>query len=124
MTTIKVHFEDKQGNTNEVITSINGTPEEISRYYLDKWFNFPDYEDKNGFHVGEIVTDREGQTSCILMIFKNGEVRTDNNGIGNISKLKKLKSKTKIIRYLQELHKIDMELIKINHEKELKEVQK
>ena len=21
---------------------------EISRYYLDKWFNFPDYEDKNG----------------------------------------------------------------------------
>lgn len=48
MTTIKVHFEDKQGNTNEVITSINGTPDEISRYYLDKWFNFPDYECRNG----------------------------------------------------------------------------
>lgn len=48
MTAIKVHFEDKQGNTNEVVTSINGTPEEISLYYLDKWFNFPDYEDKNG----------------------------------------------------------------------------
>jgi len=48
MTTIKVHFEDKQGNTNTVTTRINGTPEEISRYYLDKWFNFPDYESKNG----------------------------------------------------------------------------
>lgn len=36
MTTIKVHFEDKQGNTNEVVTGINGTAEEISRYYLDK----------------------------------------------------------------------------------------
>lgn len=48
MTTIKVHFEDKQGNTNEVVTNISGTPEEISRYYLDKWFNFPDYEDNNG----------------------------------------------------------------------------
>lgn len=48
MTTIKVHFEDKQGNTNEVTTNISGTPEEIIRYYLDKWFNFPDYEDKNG----------------------------------------------------------------------------
>ena len=29
MTTIKVHFEDKQGNTNEVVTNISGTPEEI-----------------------------------------------------------------------------------------------
>ena len=48
METIKVHFEDKQGGTNEVVTSINGTPEEIIRYYLDKWFNFPDYENKNG----------------------------------------------------------------------------
>lgn len=27
MTTIKVPFEDKQGGTNEVVTSINGTPE-------------------------------------------------------------------------------------------------
>lgn len=48
MIAIKVYFEDKNGNTNEVVTSINGTPEEISRYYLGKWFNFPDYEDKNG----------------------------------------------------------------------------
>lgn len=48
METIKVPFEDKQGGTNEVVTSINGTPEEIIRYYLDKWFNFPDYENKNG----------------------------------------------------------------------------
>lgn len=48
MTTIKVHFEDKQGNTNEVVTNISGTPEEISRYYLDKWFNFPDYQTENG----------------------------------------------------------------------------
>lgn len=48
MRTIKVPFEDKQGHTNEVTTNISGTPEEISRYYLDKWFNFPDYEDKNG----------------------------------------------------------------------------
>lgn len=51
METIKVHFEDKQGGTNEVVTSINGTPEEISRYYLNKWFNFPDYEDKNEMDV-------------------------------------------------------------------------
>ncbi len=51
MRTIKVHFEDKQGNTNEVVTSINGTPEEISGYYLDKWFNFPDYEYKNGHDI-------------------------------------------------------------------------
>lgn len=44
MTTIKVHFEAKQGNKNEVETNISGTPEDISRFYLDKWFNFPDYE--------------------------------------------------------------------------------
>ena len=97
---------------------------DITQHYFNYCSNAGELRELNGFHVGEIVTDREGQTSCILMIFKNGEVRTDNNGIGNISKLKKLKSKTKIIRYLQELHKIDMVLIKINHEKELKEVQK
>lgn len=51
MTTIKVHFEDKQGNTNTVTTGINGTWEQISGYYLGKWFNFPDYENKNGLDV-------------------------------------------------------------------------
>lgn len=50
-TAIKIHFEDAQGNTNTVTTSINGTPEQISRYYLNNWFNFPDYEDKNGLDV-------------------------------------------------------------------------
>lgn len=51
MRTITVHFRDKEGVTNELTTSINGTPEEISAYYLDKWSNFPDYEDRNGMDV-------------------------------------------------------------------------
>lgn len=51
MHTITAHFEDKQGNTNTVTTSINGTPDEISSYYINKWFNFPDYEDRNGQDV-------------------------------------------------------------------------
>lgn len=47
MTTIKVHFEDKFGRIYTIFTRINGTPEEISRYYLDHWFNFPDYHTEN-----------------------------------------------------------------------------
>lgn len=50
MQSIRVHFEDKNGLKNIVETRANGTPEEISRYYLDKYFNFPDYEDKNGVY--------------------------------------------------------------------------
>lgn len=51
MQAITVHFEDKRGNTNYVTTSINGTPEQISSYYINKWFNFPDYEGRNGQDV-------------------------------------------------------------------------
>jgi hypothetical protein len=51
MQTITVHFEDKQGRTNEVTTSINGTPEEISQHYINKWFNFPDYDGRSGMDI-------------------------------------------------------------------------
>lgn len=48
MQSIRVYFEDKNGIKNIVETQANGTPGQISTYYLDKYFNFPDYEDKNG----------------------------------------------------------------------------
>ena len=95
----------------------------IKQHYFGYYSNTGDLKELNGFHVGEIVTDWNGQTGCILMIFKNGDVRTDSNGIGDISKLKKLKSKFKILSYLNHLHNADNDFMKMNQEKELKELQ-
>lgn len=74
------------------------------------------------FRVGEIITDWEGITGCILMIFKNGEVRTDSSGMGDISKLKKVRSKSKIIGYLKELHNADMYFMHYSHKREIKQI--
>lgn len=56
------------------------------------------------------------------MIFKNGVVRIDSNGIGDISKLKKVRSKSKILDYLKDLHNADMYFIKDEHKRELEQI--
>lgn len=40
MRTIKVHFSDG----NSLVTAINGTRDEIEKYYLGKYFNLGDGE--------------------------------------------------------------------------------
>lgn len=74
------------------------------------------------FHLGEIVTDWEGITGCIIMIFRNGKVRTDSNGIGDISKLKKVRSKSKIMGYLKDLHSADMYFMQDSHRREIEQI--
>lgn len=71
------------------------------------------------FQVGEIITDWVGDTGCILMIFKNGDVRTDSNGMGDISRIKKIRSAKKIAAYLKDLHRADISFMRCIHDQEL-----
>lgn len=45
MKLIKVYFEGKNGEKDSITTRINGTPEEISAYYLNNWFNLGTVDD-------------------------------------------------------------------------------
>ena len=80
----------------------------INYHYFSCYSGKSDLEKLGNYQVGEIITDWEGDTGCILMIMKDGSIRTDSNGIGDISKIKKVRSKKKILEYLQILHKSDM----------------
>lgn len=39
MRLIKAYFTASNGETDTIITRINGTDEEITAHYLNKWFN-------------------------------------------------------------------------------------
>lgn len=94
----------------------------ISDHYFGKNAYMGELKKSGKFQVGEIVTDWEGDTGCILMIFKDGSVRTDSNGMGDISKLKKTRSKQKILEYLKHLHKADKIFMKDRHKQELEQI--
>lgn len=92
---------------------------DIRNHYFRNNANGGELNELGNFRVGEIVTDWNGDTGCILMIFRNGEVRTDSNGMGDISKLKKVRSKSKILDYLQQLHGADMRIMDRINNREL-----
>lgn len=92
---------------------------DINKHYFHYYANQSEVNKLNNFHVGEIVTDWNGKIGCILVIYKNGEVRTDSNGMGDISQLKKVRNIDKITDYLTALHKADISNIESNFKYEL-----
>ena len=95
---------------------------DIRKHYFRDSVNGGELNELGKFHVGEIVTDWNGITGCILMIFRNGDVRTDSNGMGDISKLRKVRSKSKIMQYLNELHNADISFMQNIHRRELEQI--
>lgn len=91
----------------------------LKDHYFNYYAGYSEMAELEGFHVGEIVMDWEGCVGCILLIFKNGEVRTDSNGMGMLSWLKKVRSRKKIERYLLDLHRADMKFMLSAHKREL-----
>lgn len=94
----------------------------IEHHYFRHYANKGEVKEYGKYHVGEIITDWEGYTGCILMIFKNGDVRTDSSGMGNISKLKKVRSKSKILEYLNSLYKQDLYFLQNKYNQEIEKV--
>lgn len=95
---------------------------DIRNHYFRGNANGGEVNELGKFQVGEIVTDWKGDTGCILMIFQNGEVRTDSNGMGDISQLKKVRSKNKILDYLKQLHNADMHFMQMINKRELEQI--
>lgn len=82
---------------------------EICKHFLFACHaNLSEVYELKGFCVGEIVRDWHGDVGCILTISKYGDVRTDSNGMGHISKLKKVRSRKTIEAYINQLHKADI----------------
>jgi hypothetical protein len=91
----------------------------IEKHYFRHYANKSEVKEYGKFQVGEIITDWEGCTGCILLIFKNGDVRTDSNGMSSISKIKKVRSKEKILNYLNVLYNEDMYFLQNNYNQEI-----
>lgn len=91
----------------------------INYHYFSNYSGKSDLEKLGNYQVGEIITDWEGDTGCILMIMKDGSIRTDSNGMGDLNKIKKLKSKKKILEYLQNLHESDKNFMLERQKREL-----
>lgn len=94
----------------------------IKDHYFSYYADSSEVNELNGFHVGEIVTDWNGVVGCILTLSKNGEVRTDSNGMGELSELKKVRSRKKIEAYLSDLHRADMGFMLSAHKRELSSI--
>lgn len=95
---------------------------DISDHYFRYYANQSELSKLNTFQVGEIVTDWCGDIGCILTISKSGDVRTDSNGMGELTKLHKLRNGRKIAAYLKDLYKSDIEQQRRVYEKELKNI--
>lgn len=92
---------------------------DISKHYFSYYAEKSEAETLNGFHVGEIITDWHGDTGCVLTIFKDGRVRTDSNGMGELSELRKVRSRKKIEAYLSDLHRVDIGFMMETHNEEI-----
>lgn len=95
---------------------------DISRHYFHAYEKMTELRELNGFKVGEIVTDWEGISGCILCIFKDGGIKLDSNGNGHISEIKKLRSKKKIAAYLADLLDAEIRLAQSKYEGEMREL--
>jgi hypothetical protein len=84
---------------------------DISKHYFSYYAGTSKLSELNGFKVGEIINDGQGDTGVILGIYDKLEVRTDSNGMVDANKIKKLRSKTKIKAYLCDLQRADLYFI-------------
>lgn len=80
---------------------------DISKHYFNYYVGTSKLNELNGFKVGEIINDGQGCTGVILAIYDRSEVRTDSNGMVDVTKITKLHSKRKIEAYLSDLNSAD-----------------